>query len=180
MGFYLELKRPNESNEFTEFGVPMVFWLLWAIAAFALICMGMAAHVFLGDLLESGAWYDYLLVGGIYAFIPVHLFLGFKLAFVRRFVRMEPDQLIVGFRVLGRELARSYGRQTVNSIALINQKTSPNRAQTEHDNDAYYFRGHWRVLATLKSGKRVTIDRHTEKGMLRQIFRDLEEWLERA
>ena len=176
MGFYLELRPGQKPHEYTEGAPPSVFWALWAIAGFALLCMGLSAHMFLADLLHDGFWFDRLLVSLIYGAVPFFLLIGAKLAFVRRFVHLAPDHLRVGYRVFGRELARKIPRSEITAIDLYNQTSGPNLAVSEHDDPQYYYRGHWRVVARLRSGKTVLLDRNTERGMLRGVFRDAQAW----
>ena len=51
-------------------------------------------------------------------------------------------------------------------------------AAIHHDDGQYFIRGHWRVIALLKNGKQLTLDRHTEKGALTLLYRNLCLWLE--
>ncbi len=188
MGFYLEL-RPNgpaaqESAtngyfaEFYEQTPPPVFWLLYGVAGFALVCMGLAAYSLLGDLAKSGSFFDTLLVACIFSSVPFYFLIGLKLVGFRKMVRISGDELVVGFQFLRKiRFAKRVNRSQIKDISLINQRPRPNVAPGQHDDPQYYIRGHWRVVVELRNGKSIVVDRHTEKGALEPLSLSLMNWL---
>jgi hypothetical protein len=181
VGFYFEMKRVPEAAgplEYREGKTPGVFWVLYAFLGFALLCMGLAAHALLGDLLRSGEWFDKALVWALYACAPLYLGIGVWLAWAKRFVRAEGDRLRVG-RSLGRFTLwqRQMLRLEVAKIGLLNRKPSANYATKLGDDTQYHIKGHWRLVAWRKSGAPLTLDKHTEREMLVPMEADLLAWL---
>ena len=171
------MRRQADRPEFTESEVPYVYWVLYGLAGFALSCMGLAAYSLLWDLAQKGSWFDLGIIGVILAAVPFYLVIGAKMAFTRKFVRFEGDFLEVGFRFMGRPLwVLRTERSGISSVELLNLRTTPNLAAAEHDDPQYQIRGHWRIVVTAKSGKKMVVDRHTEKEMLVPLFEAISSW----
>ena len=96
MGFYIDLAPVGfDLERFEEGSIPSVFWVLYAITGFALLCMGLAAHSLLGDLAKMGSGLDLALVFLILSAVPVYVLIGFKLGALRRFVSFSASVLPV-------------------------------------------------------------------------------------
>ena len=181
MGFYIELRKAAATGEYREEGTPPVFWTLYLIAGFAIFCMAAAAHSLLGDLLRMGSYFDLFLVGSFIAVIPIYFLIGIKLLSIRRFVSFAGDRLECGFKIgkktlFGWELPRA----EIDNISLVNKIPSPNLARKYHDDPQYQIRGHWRVVAKTKAGEEKIVDRHTEKGALEGLQKELTAWVGEA
>ncbi len=177
MGFYIEMRKSPTPGGFLESPPPAVFWALYAFAGFALGCMGGAAHTLLGDLAKSGSAFDRGLVWSIWAMFPVYLLIGLKLWAVRRFVLFEKDGITFGYHFFKRRfLERHVSRGDLADFNLVNHRPHPNLAPTQHEDSQYYIRGHWRVVVTNREGKDFVLDRHTEKGALGPLYRELRHW----
>jgi hypothetical protein len=181
MGFYLDLKKAPDRPEYAEREIPSVFWVLYAIAGFALLCMGGAAYSLLGDLLRTGSAWDRLLVGMIVASVPFYLLAGVKLAGTRKFVAFAGDELRFGFRLFGWVVKqRRFSRTQISEVILFNRRPSPNQAPRSHQDSQYYIRGHWRVAIGTTPGKVITLDKNTEKAALEPLYQDLMHWWQRT
>ena len=178
MGFYLELEPDPGDREFREARPAFVYWALYAFAGLALVGMAAAAHRFLGDLLSQGNPFDWVLVGGILAVLPLYLALGVRLCLLRRYVSLGEGYVEVGFRVGPRPVwQRRLQRAEVARIALANISPAPNVAPHLHGDPQYYVRGHWRLQAVAHRGKPLNLDKHTEKEALEGLRRAASEWL---
>lgn len=179
MGFYIELNPVGDSGqEFRETEIPPVFWMLYLIAGFALLCMGLAAHTLLKDLARIGSGWDLAIVYAIISAVPFYFLIGFKLGALRRFVRFTDGTLAVGYQIGKTPFReRKIAKKQIQEILLVNLRPSPNLAPQRHLDAQYYIRGHWRVVALLKNGKRIALDRHTEKGALEPLYKNLCTWL---
>lgn len=178
MGFYLELKPVAGGGAYHEEGIPGYFWALFGFAGFALACMGGAAYALLWDLARSGSAWDQLLVGVIFAFLPFYLVIGFKLAFMRRFVDYRGEELRIGFQVgKSRWFEKRVNRKDIQEILFINQRPAGNVAPVQHKDKQYYIQGHWRLIALRRNGKKILIDRHTEKAMLEPLHKAILVWV---
>lgn len=177
MGFYFELKPAPQHGLFREEAVPGFFWALLGFAGFALACMGGAAYALLWDLATAGSVIDQILVGTILAFIPLYFVIGFKLAFLRRYVEYQGEEIRVGFFMGKRRwFEKRVPRSEIKEILLINQRPSRNLAPREHSDKQYYIQGHWRLLLLKKNGKKVLLDRHTEKPALEPLQKAVCAW----
>lgn len=179
MGFYIDLQRaPTAECEFAELGTPPVFWVLYAIAGFALSCMGAAAHAVMRDLARLGSELDVALVWAILASVPFYFLVGLKLVSVRKFVRFEGDTLEAGYRVFGHAIYhRVVRKDQIRGIALVNQRRAPNVAPGQHEDRQYYVRGHWRLVVQRASGRDLVLDRHTDEAALEPLRAALLSWL---
>jgi hypothetical protein len=187
VGFYVDLTQvedhlsPTKGTEFSEKEMPLYFWGLYACAGFALACMGGAAHALLGDLLRTGTAWDQFLVWAILGFIPLYLGIGLKLASLRKFVRLEESEIRFGYRFFKHTIfERRLERESIREILLLNQKPTANLAPNQHEDQQYYIRGHWRVVVEKKQGRRLIVDKHTEKEALIPLHRTLTQWQDRA
>lgn len=180
MGFYIELKKTDSNGqEFKELSPPQVFWTLYGLAGFALTCMGLAAHALLAKLLTTGDVWDLILVGSIIAAVPIYLLIGIKLAWVRKFIRFQEDTLVSGYTLWNYPLPLlKLKKDEVDDLLLVNHRPSANVAPAQHEDSQYYIRGHWRILLKTKSGKLITLDRHTEKGALHSLQNSVRAWLQ--
>ena len=177
MGFYLDMTPAAAAGTYRETEVPKVFWMLYFFAGFALACMGAAAFTLLKDLISIGSAWDQAIVGIILAAVPFYLAIGFKLAFIRKFVDYRGDALRVGYAVWGKPLVeRKVGRRDIVDIQLLNQRPTSNLAPKQHRDAQYYIRGHWRILVAKAGGKTLVVDKHTEKEALEPLFQDLQKW----
>lgn len=180
MGFYIEMSQTEpQVGLFEERGVPSTFWVLYGIALFAVLCMGMAAFTVLRDLFQRGNTFDQVLLFGVFSFIPAILLIGMKLALFRKFIEFSGDHLIVGFRSPNRKISlfkNSFPKKSVTDFFLINKRQSANLAKKEHEDRRYHIRGHWKVLAEV-NGKRIVLDRHTEQEALEPLYQSLKAWL---
>lgn len=179
MGFYIELKKTaNQGNEFREQKPPQVFWTLYALAGFALTCMGLAAHSLLIQLLNTRDPWDLLLVGSIFSAVPVYILIGIKLLWIRKYIRFSADEMVLGYFVGQNDFnLKKINKSEVTELMLLNQKPSANVAPAHHTDPQYYIRGHWRLILKTKEGKMITLDRHTEKGALHALQNSVETWL---
>lgn len=179
MGFYLELQKNAGDGVYRESKVPSVYWVLYGIAGFALLCMGGAAHALLWDLAAAGSTFDKFLIGLIVAAVPGYLAVGAKMAFFRKYVEIIPNEIHTGFEAFGlRPLNRKIAKSEAKAIFFTNQRPSPNLASKRYDDPQYQIRGHWKVGVALKSGKEVTLDRHVEQDMLVDFAEELKTWLQ--
>jgi len=178
MGFYLELvPEQTRGKEFKEAAPPVSYWLLYAIGVFAFICMGTAAHQILGDLLNQGTVWDWMIFFILGLVVFLFLAVGFKMAALRRFVRIQDTELQAGFYCLGFPLIlRQVTRDGVTDIVLVNQKPAPNMAPEYHDDPQYFIRGHWRSLVYVKGKRAILIDKHVEKAALKPIHQWVRVW----
>ena len=181
MGFYFEMRKTPSTSpaiEFAEGSSPGVFWALYGFLGFALVCMGLAAHALLGDLVRSGGWFDRALVWVLYSCVPLYLATGLWLGFARKFVLAENATLRVGRR-FGRKILwqKQLKRDEIAAISLINRKPAQNYAPLHHDDAQYYIKGHWSVIAVKKQGGAIPLDKHTEREMLLPLETALKGWL---
>jgi len=178
MGFYLELvPEPTKSKEFKEVSPPTTYWILYAIAIFAVGCMMGAAHHVLGGLLAAGSIWDWMILGVLGLVFLLFGAIGFKMAALRRFIRVEGDQLQTGYFCLGYPLVlRKANRDEVREIVLLNQKPAPNLAPQFHDDPQYFIRGHWRVIVYPKHTRPILIDKHVEKEALELVHQWVNAW----
>jgi len=182
MGFYFEMSPQGAANDsrvsgFAETQIPPVFWVLYLIAGFALLCMGLAANHLLATLLKEGTAFDRGIVSLIFFSVPFYLLVGVRFTFVRKFIAFETDSIAFGFRLGNLNLRKRTVRgEAVSSVELMNRRPTSNLAPKRHGDSQYYIRGHWRVGLILRSGKFVTLDRHTEKEALEPIYESLKEW----
>lgn len=178
MGFYLELV-PNQARakEFTEASPPASYWVLYAIGVFAVFCMGAAAHQVLGGLLNEATVWDWLIFFVLGLVLLLFVAVGFKMAVLRRFIRLQGAQLQTGYYFLNHPLVlRRASRNEVKEIVLLNQKPAPNIAPQFHDDPQYFIRGHWRVFVYPHSGRPILIDKHVEKSALDPINEWIHAW----
>lgn len=181
MGFYLELKPIQtgaQSNEFIEQAPPSTYWLLFLIAVFAMVCMTLAAYPVLGGLLLQGSSWDWLLFLTLFLIVGLFLFVGFKMAFMRKFIRFKKTFLETGYYLGGIPLvSKRWSRTEINEVILFNHRPAPNLAPQTHQDPQYYIRGHWRLLAKLKCGKNFVLDKHVEQEALQILFSALQKWM---
>jgi hypothetical protein len=178
MGFYLELvPEPTKREEFREVPPPKTYWILYAIAVFAVGCMMAAAYQVLGDLLSAGTVWDLLILGILALVILLFGAVGFKMAALRRFIRVAGTQLQTGYFCFGYPLVlRKVNREDVKEVVLLNQKPAPNLAPQFHDDPQYFIRGHWRVVVYSNHHPPLLIDKHVEKEALESIYQWVSEW----
>lgn len=179
MGFYFGLRpRALDPFEFAEQEVPRALWVLFLLAGFALVCMAGAAHHLLVKMLRTGSAMDVGLVFGILSFVPIYLFTGVRLFFIRKFVAFEPDAVRLGFRFWRWcMLHRSIARARIREVKLTNHAPTPNCARFQHDDDQYFLRGHWRLGIVSDQGKFITIDKGTDRAALEPLHRQFDRWL---
>lgn len=178
MGFYIELQRTTPT-EYSEKEVPGAFFSLYAIAGFALICMGVSAYALLGDLFREGSWFDRAIVLILGLSIPAYLAAGIKIFSIRKFVRFSGKSVSWGYQSFGRSWrVRSVTRDQVQAIELTNRRPSPNIAPRQHDDGQYYIRGHWQLILRTRDGKTHVIDKHTEKEAVSALETDLRVWMQ--
>jgi len=178
MGFYLDLNpKTPEGNWFVENRPPAVYWALYAIAVFALLCMGLAAHQVLGGLVLEASWFDWGLIIGVALVVVIFLVVGFKMIALRKFIDFKGQELRLGYYIFGYSaFSKSFTRDRIADIVLVNQKPAPNLAPQFHDDPQYFIRGHWRlILETQKHGKYV-LDKHVEREALLPLFTALKAW----
>lgn len=179
MGFYLELTPSPEGGEYREREIPPVFWALLVFAGLALSGMAAAAFTLLKDL-ALGDWLDRALVTAIAAFIPAYLCLAGKLLWARKYVRFRGSFLETGFQFGGSRLfQKRVPRDSIRGIEVVNERRAQNVAPKIHDDKQYYIRGHWRIIVETDRS-RLVVDRHTEKGALEALVRDLRNWWKKA
>lgn len=181
MGFYLELKPVQTQarpNEFIEQAPPSTYWLLFLIAVFAMVCMTLAAYPVLGGLLLQGSSWDWLLFLILFLIVGTFLFVGFKMAFMRKFIRFKNTFLETGYYLGGIPwVSKRWTQPEINEMALFNHRPAPNLAPQTHQDPQYYIRGHWRLLVKLKSGRDFILDKHVEKEALQTLFTNLKKWM---
>lgn len=169
VGYYLELEQINP-DRFSEVRVPLVFWALYALAGFAMACMGTAAFAVLGDLIESGLFLDQLLVGAFALAIIGYGLIGVKLAFVRKFIEIHDGWVRWGYGLAGMEFfTRKAALSIIENILIEHSGNTPNRAQTFHEDIQYYVQGHWRLVLRAH-GREWLLDRNTDKEALQPLF----------
>ena len=181
MGFYLEL-RPRQTgsfvDEFVEQAPPPTYWALFLIAIFALICMALAAHPVLDGLLAQGSSVDWVLVFVLVIIVGIFVFVGLKMAFLRKFLRFRNTELDAGYYWAGVPLvSRRWSRSEINEVVLFNYQPAPNLAPQTHQDSQYYIRGHWRLLVKLKSGRIFVLDKHVEREAMEPLFLALQDWM---
>ncbi len=170
MGFYIDLK-PLSAGEFKETEVPFAFWALFAIAGFALLCMGLASHMLLADLVKAGNAFDFTLVALIFLSVPFYFLIGLKLVFVKKFVSIQSRTVRMGYK-FGKKTfwQRLIPLSEVESVDLVNKRPTKNVAPVFHNDQQYHIQGHWRVLLNLKSKKTVVLDKHTDVDALKPLY----------
>jgi hypothetical protein len=128
--------------------------------------MGLAAWDLLLQLARSTEFWDQALVSMILSFIPVYLLIGLKLAWSRKYIRWNGEEIEVGYR-LGRYrlFYRRIAKKDILRIELNNQRPSGNLAPIQHRDAQYYIKGHWRVVVVTKKRSYV-LDRHTDREAL--------------
>lgn len=178
MGFYLELAPHRERNkEFIEVAPPVTYWVLYAIGIFAIACMLAAAHQVLGGLLSEGTVLDWLILAILGFVFVLFAAVGFKMAALRRFIRVQSAQLQIGYFCFGYPvILRQIGRGQVKEVILLNQKPAANMAPRFHDDPQYFVRGHWRVLVYPNQQRPILIDKHVEKEALESIYHWVHTW----
>ncbi len=170
MGFYIDLK-PVGTGEFKETEVPFAFYTLFAIAGFALVCMGLASHMLMADLVKVGTAFDFILIGSIAMSVPFYLLMGVKLFFIKKFVSIKNGLVCYGFTFRGKVFYKKQIRLSdATSVALINKRPTKNVAPVMHNNVQYHINGHWRLVLNLKNGKAVVLDRHTDVDALKPMY----------
>lgn len=176
MGFYTEIAK-GRPGFYLEGAVPPVFWTLFAIAGFALICMWGAAHSLLFSLADTGNWYDQALVWIFALMVVVYVGFGVKFAWVRKFVHFEGSRIAWGFRFGDRVVyEKQLEREEIAQIVLTNHKPSGNRGEQTHDNASYHYRGHWQIRAVLNSHGYVILDKNSDKEPLEPLYEELRAW----
>lgn len=180
MGFYIDMQQAGPDERlFEEKGVPSVFWVLYGVAFFAVVCMGLAAFTVLRDLFAQGTTWDKALLVLIVLFIPAIALIGLKLAFFRKFVEFTDQELTIGYRIRKngpKILKKKFSKESISEIYLVNKKQTPNLALSEHKDLRYQIRGHWKVIAESNSKKKV-LDRHTDRSSLVPLYGELKRWL---
>lgn len=175
MGYYFDLE-PEGTNTFSEQRVPTVFWGLYALLGFALACMGAAAFKVLSDLLNTGSYFDRTLIMCFSLSIVGYLLIGVKLVWVRKFVDFSNDQLTWGFRMGGHVLfLREVARKEITAIDIEHSASTPNQAYQLHADRQYYAQGHWRLIVRTRGGKKLTLDRSSEREALEPMGASLRE-----
>jgi hypothetical protein len=178
MGFYLEIvPEPLKREEFREVPPPKTYWILYGIAVFAVGCMMAAAYQVLGDLLSAGTVWDWLILGVLALVILLFGAVGFKMAALRRFIRLVGKQLQTGYFCFGYPIVlRKVNRDEVKEVSLFNHKPAPNLAPQFHDDPQYFIRGHWRVMVYPTRRRPILIDKHVEKEALESIYQWVSTW----
>lgn len=175
------MKKLAPTGHYAETEVPSSFWMLFAVAGFALACMGGAAFTVLQDLAKMGGTFDQLLLLAIAMAVPCYLLIGAKLALVRKHIDFSGDVLKISFRI--KEIAlwsRSLPRSGIKEFRLENQIPTQNLAPRQHGDTQYYIRGHWRLVCTSFSGRHFILDKNTEKESLEPLLIELQHWLSLA
>jgi len=174
MGFYLELrpaKKSSSPEEFIEQPPPATYWVLFLIGVFALVCMGLAAHQVLDGLFDQASMIDWVLLAILFFVVGLFLCVGFKMAFLRKFIRLRNGKLELGFYCVGIPLiSKKWNFSEISEVVLYNHKPAPNLAPQHHTDPQYYIRGHWRVLLKSVSGKGYVLDKHVEMEALDPLF----------
>lgn len=178
MGFYLEMRRSGTRREYGEHEIPPAYWFLFAVAGFALSCMGAAALTVMRDLVAMGNLFDKALIALILSSVPLFLFLGLKLLGIRRYVAFDGNTFELGHRFFGRPLwVKRIARDQIEEIEIRNDRPSPNLALLHQDDPGYVVRGHWKVLVKPKTDKPLVADRHVERAAIEPLYQDLLNWL---
>jgi len=174
MGFYLELRPGQNSSdpqEFIEQPPPATYWVLFLMGVFALGCMGLAAHQVLGGLLGQASMIDWVLLAILLFIVGLFLCVGFKMAFLRKFIRLRKGKLELGFYCLGiPHISKKWDFSEISDFVLYNHKPAPNLAPQHHTDPQYYIRGHWRILLKSNSGKGYVLDKHVEREALNPLL----------
>lgn len=170
MGFYIDLK-PVGPGEFKEKEIPFAFYALFGIAGFALLCMGLASHMLLADLVKVGTAFDYVLIGSIAMSVPFYLLMGLKLFFVKKFVSFRNGMIYYGFTFKGKTFyQKQIALKDIVNVELVNKRPTKNVAPVMHNNVQYHINGHWRLLLTLRNGKTAILDKHTDIDALKPMY----------
>ncbi|MCB0417218.1 MAG: hypothetical protein H6617_00515 [Bdellovibrionaceae bacterium] len=180
MGFYFEMQ-PAGDREFKEASAPPVFWTLYAILGFALACMSGAAFTILRGMAAKGDALDVALYYMFLSTLPLFLLLGVRLLWVRKFIALGDKTIQWGYRLGGWTLfKKTLSRDRVKQVLFLSRVPTPNMAPQIHDDQQYYFQGHWRLVLRLDSGKDVRLDRHNERAALEELFEWVSSWLGRS
>jgi hypothetical protein len=165
-------------GHYGETQVPPSFWMLFAIAGFALTCMGAAAFTVMRDLAEMGGAFDKLLLFSIFLAVPFYLIVGFKLLLVRKRIDFKGEVLRVAFVARGWTIwSRTWYRKDIRDFKMENHVPTQNLAPRQHRDSQYYIRGHWRLVAETHQGKKYTLDKNTDAEALEPLLNDLKSWL---
>lgn len=177
MGFYFQLNRAPDGGRYLETELPFGFWVLYAIAGFALACMSLAANTVMADLVRIGGTFDKLLISSLFLALPVYLLIGLRLWRIRKEIRFMPQAIVIRYGLGNFTLySSSIAKSEIRQVTLTNERPSPNVAPRAHSDRQYHIQGHWRVGLELVSGKTIILDRHTEKEAVEGLRQDLERW----
>lgn len=179
MGFFLELGE-EKPRYYAEARIPLIFWELYAVLGFALLCMGIAAFSIFSDLLSADQLLDKFLVGSFALFVVMYILVGIKLAWIRKFVDFSEDTVKWGFRAKNWILfSRQLPKKSVASFGLEHSSPTQNTAPQLHTDAQYYIQGHWRLI--LHAPERdFLIDRSTEREALEPLLIQLQDWLKNS
>lgn len=182
MGFYLELRQSGKSkhqNDFIEQAPPATYWALFLIGVFALVCMSLAAHSVLGGLLNQASFLDWILFFILFLVLALFVFIGLKMAFLRKFIRVRNKSLELGYYIGKIPLVMyRWHRNSVLALDIVNHRPAPNLAPQHHNDPQYYIRGHWRLVLKTNKNKVKVLDKHVEREALEALFLWLREgWL---
>jgi len=178
MGFYLDLvPYQSRTTEFREKAPPAYFWVLYTISVFALACMALAAHQVLNGLAQEDSLIDKVLVGTFFLAGIFLFFAGLKFVGLRKFIKLEGNQLDFGFLFFGLPvLKKSFSKSQLSKLELLNKRPVSNLAPQLHDDPQYYVQGHWRLVLVSVEGKKVVLDKHVEKEALTPLLAAIQEW----
>ncbi len=169
MGFYFEM-RQETPTEFKESKPLSVFWFLYAVGGFALLCMGLSAGSLLWQMAQSESIWDRLIFAAVLSFVPLFILCGLKLWLVRKFIQAYQGKLEWGFTFGKRPLwVRSLPLNQISKVDLTHEKRSSNLGQRQHGQTEYHIQGHWRVVIE-SGGKKYGIDRHTDREALLPLY----------
>ena len=172
MGFYFELE-PAAINCYQEMRTPTIFWGLYGLCGFALMCMGLAAYSILGTIYRNGSTIDVALVASFIAVISVYVLIGARLVGIRKYVIFE-DALRIGFKFFNYCVTQTaIPKSDIAQFEIRHSSPSSNVAPSLHQNRQYFMQGHYLLLAKLRSGRTIVLDRSVEAEALLSLKSDL-------
>ncbi len=131
----------------------------------------------IGGLAQRDSLIDQVLVGTFVLAGVFLVFAGLKFVGLRKFIKLDEDQLVFGFLFFGFPIFKKcFQRSQVSKVELLNRRPVSNLAPQLHDDPQYYVQGHWRLVLTPVEGDKVILDKHVEREALTPLLAIIQEW----
>ena len=174
---YIMPKSEKEANQIsikknnytiTSYSLPYIFWIYFLIGMIVISAMSLPAIPIIKKLLLSSNYLDQVM-GGITAATLISLPLtGLCFLFYKKAISIKNGSNIIYLkhRFFGFSLIQK--TYSITKLDVEHFLSSPNVAKINKNEKTKSFenRGHFLLSATLENGKKVTLDRHTNKADL--------------